>query len=167
MPHKLMKEILENKSLLKDVPKLSPCHQTYGLEVFHSVVNHFAPKSTHFFYAGMLARLSIAALHYNENCKRNQATRSDGQKRFGVHYPKPKKGTAAVVKPVKVDPTFDYVTLIKQAVMERRGMNTSYNNAQEDISVIHAHHPEHLTTTFTPFNKRRLIEEHRSRFIRD
>jgi solute carrier family 8 (sodium/calcium exchanger) len=51
-----MKNIIENKRLLPDIPKLSPVYQTYSLEVFHSVVNHFAPKSTHFFYPAMLAR---------------------------------------------------------------------------------------------------------------
>ena len=54
--HKMVKEIVESPYLLRDLPKLSHVHQTYGLEVFHSVVNHFAPKSTHFFYTPMLAR---------------------------------------------------------------------------------------------------------------
>jgi hypothetical protein len=54
--HRSLKGVLENGHLLRDVPKLSPVHQTYYLEVFHSIVNQFAPKSTHFFYAAMLAR---------------------------------------------------------------------------------------------------------------
>ncbi|XP_046566461.1 uncharacterized protein LOC124275021, partial [Haliotis rubra] len=33
------------------LPNLSPVYQTYALEVFHSVVKHFAPKNTHYFYA--------------------------------------------------------------------------------------------------------------------
>ena len=54
--HKLFREVVESKFFLRDVPKLSPLHQTYSLEVFHSVVNTFAPKSTHFFYPAMMAR---------------------------------------------------------------------------------------------------------------
>lgn len=47
---------VESPYLLRDLPKLSHIHQTKGFEVFHSVVNHFVPKSTHFFYTPMLAR---------------------------------------------------------------------------------------------------------------
>ncbi|XP_062570614.1 uncharacterized protein LOC134232645 [Saccostrea cucullata] len=43
--HKMVKDVVESPYLLRDLPKLSPVYQTYGLEVFHSVVNHFAPKS--------------------------------------------------------------------------------------------------------------------------
>ena len=52
----MVKDVVECPYLLRDLPKLSPVYQTYGLEVFHSVVNHFAPKSTHFFYMPMYAR---------------------------------------------------------------------------------------------------------------
>ena len=48
--------VVESPYLLRDLGKLSPVHQTYGLEVYHNIVNHFAPKSTHFFYESMLAR---------------------------------------------------------------------------------------------------------------
>ncbi|XP_062599881.1 uncharacterized protein LOC134261454 [Saccostrea cucullata] len=54
--HKLFREVVESKFLLKDIGKLSPLHQTYGLEVYHSVVNSFAPKNTHFFYPAIMAR---------------------------------------------------------------------------------------------------------------
>lgn len=47
---------VESPYLLRDLPKLSHIHQTKGFEVFHSVVNHFVQKSTHFFYIPMLAR---------------------------------------------------------------------------------------------------------------
>lgn len=43
--------------LMMDVGKLSPLHKTYCLELFQTVVNTFALKSTHFFYSAMLARL--------------------------------------------------------------------------------------------------------------
>jgi hypothetical protein len=51
-----MREVIESPFLVKDIAKLSPSHQTYDLEVYHSVVNHYAPKSTHFFFRSMLAR---------------------------------------------------------------------------------------------------------------
>ncbi|KAL5019861.1 hypothetical protein ScPMuIL_002753 [Solemya velum] len=104
--HKMMKQVVESTYLLRDILKLSPCYQTYGLEVYHSVVNHFAPKSTHFFHNAMLARTYVAALHYNENSGRVQACTKTGEARWKVSWPKAKKGVEAVVKPTKVDPTF-------------------------------------------------------------
>lgn len=54
--HKLFRDVVDSNYLMRDIPKLSPLHQTYGLEVYHSVVNSFAPKNTHFFYPAMMAR---------------------------------------------------------------------------------------------------------------
>ena len=50
------------------------------------------------------ARLYLAALHYNENCKRQQATRLDGVPKYDIVFPKYKKGH--VVKKVLEDQTF-------------------------------------------------------------
>ena len=36
---------ITNKTVVKDVGKLSTLYQTSALEAFHSVVIHFAPKS--------------------------------------------------------------------------------------------------------------------------
>jgi hypothetical protein len=52
-------EVVESKHLLRAIPKLSPVYQTYCLEVFHNVVNQFAPKSTHYFYPAMKARQEL------------------------------------------------------------------------------------------------------------
>ncbi|XP_061190456.1 uncharacterized protein LOC133198376 [Saccostrea echinata] len=104
--HKMVKDVVESPYLLRDLPKLSPVYQTYGLEVFHSVVNHFAPKSTHFFYMPMHARLCIAAFHYNENGTRRQSLTREGELQWSVSYPKAKKGQECVVKPRRVSATF-------------------------------------------------------------
>ncbi|CAC5423950.1 unnamed protein product [Mytilus coruscus] len=66
--HKLVLEVIESKYLLNDLKKRSPLHKTYGLEVFHSLVNQYAMK----------ARIYIAALHYNENGNRQQAVTKAG-----------------------------------------------------------------------------------------
>ncbi|KAK3107673.1 hypothetical protein FSP39_019614 [Pinctada imbricata] len=98
----MVKEVIEHSYLMRDLPQLSPRHQTYGLEVFHSIVSHLAPKSTHFFHLMMLARLYIAAHHFNANRNRAQAKRRDGAEMWKPSYPKATKGTECVVKKCKV-----------------------------------------------------------------
>ena len=51
-------------------------------------------------------RLSIAAIHYNENCGRQQLVTENGDLCYNISYPKAKKGTEAVVKPQKGPPTY-------------------------------------------------------------
>ena len=51
-------------------------------------------------------RLSIAAIHYNENCERQQLVTENGDLCYNISYPKAKKGTEAVVKPRKGPPTY-------------------------------------------------------------
>lgn len=91
---------LTKKTVLKDIAKLSPHYQTSSLESFHSVILRFAPKNVVYPYLGMLCRLYLAALHYNENADRRQATTSSGDPRFKLSFPKSRKGECRA-RPVK------------------------------------------------------------------
>ena len=51
--------LFQNKRFCADVKKLSPLYQTSACEAFHSVVIHYAPKSTAFSYNGMLSRYAM------------------------------------------------------------------------------------------------------------
>uniref|UniRef100_A0A9J8CEC9 Uncharacterized protein n=1 Tax=Cyprinus carpio carpio TaxID=630221 RepID=A0A9J8CEC9_CYPCA len=55
--------------------------------------------------AGPEIRIYLAALHFNENAGRPQATTAAGEPLFKVVFPKYKKGQCSA-KPVKVEPTF-------------------------------------------------------------
>ena len=60
----------------------------------------------------------------------------------------------------------DYVTLIKQAVYERRSVECpSYRWAADDIAVLNRDIPRPLTHNFEHFEKAALIRRHSSRFI--
>ncbi|XP_073731245.1 uncharacterized protein [Misgurnus anguillicaudatus] len=102
--YNLQKE-LTKKTVLKDTAKLSPHYQTSSLESFHSVILLFAPKNVVYSYLGMLCRLYLAALHYNENADRGQATTSSGDPRFKLSFPKSRKGECRA-RPVKTEATF-------------------------------------------------------------
>uniref|UniRef100_A0A8B8BZW4 Uncharacterized protein LOC111114388 n=1 Tax=Crassostrea virginica TaxID=6565 RepID=A0A8B8BZW4_CRAVI len=162
--HKLFRDVVESKFLMKDIGKLSPLHQTYGLEVFHSVVNTFAPKSTHFFYPAMLARLSVAALHFNENGHRNQAVTKAGELQWHISYPKGKKGEHAVVKPNKTPITYGYVDILRLNLVERRLQLPSYPAATADGKATLGYQPPPLTSGYIAVNKQDLITTHRTRF---
>ncbi|KAL2096843.1 hypothetical protein ACEWY4_006050 [Coilia grayii] len=92
-------------ALVKDIRQLSPQHQTYSLEAFHSLILHFAPKHTSFSYVGMYSRLLLAALHFNANGDRLMARTSHGEPRYAVRYPWFRKG-GWVIRPIKENPTY-------------------------------------------------------------
>ncbi|XP_051996987.1 uncharacterized protein LOC127654043 isoform X5 [Xyrauchen texanus] len=89
-----LENIITKTALLKDVRQLSPQHQTFSLEVYHSHILHFAPKHTGFSYVEMYSRLLLAALHYNHNANRETARKSDGTEKYCVRYPRFRKGYA-------------------------------------------------------------------------
>lgn len=61
----------------------------------------------------------------------------------------------------------DYVTIIKQAVHERRSSECpSYRSAALDISVLNEDVPVPLTQNFEHFEKAALIRRHSSRYAR-
>lgn len=114
---------------------MSAHHQTSSLEAFHSSILRFAPKNAVFPFLGTLCRyihhhccrtemnsihtlcirvtlvlfvflrLYLAAMHFNENAGRPQATSSTGELLYRLNLPKSKKGEFSM-KPVKVDPTY-------------------------------------------------------------
>ncbi|XP_060072400.1 uncharacterized protein LOC132552262 [Ylistrum balloti] len=109
--------MLTSPQMKKDIPMLSTHHQTSELEGYHSTVNQFAPKMHGFSFNGMLCRVILAALHHNENVRREQAMTSAGEKMFKIIYPKQKKGGYTVRK-VKTKQTFDYVHELMAEVLQ-------------------------------------------------
>ena len=158
--------MVKSPYLLRDIGKMSPVHQTYGLEVYHNIVNHFASKSTHFFYESMLARVHLAALHFNENSGKPQATTKTGSLRYTVAYPKAKKGDEAVVKPQREGPTYKYVKELLEIVTSRRISHPNYQAAKADAERVIGQVPDYVSTSFKKFDKQELIKKHKSRYTK-
>ncbi|KAM4017527.1 uncharacterized protein ACNLHF_007163 [Anomaloglossus baeobatrachus] len=68
--YKQLKNIVENKSLLKDLKQLSFLCHTGELEIYHSACLKYRPKTLHFFMDSMVARTQLAALDHNRNVHR-------------------------------------------------------------------------------------------------
>ncbi|XP_033725378.1 uncharacterized protein LOC117315337 [Pecten maximus] len=163
-PHKMLTAVVQSPYLMKDIGKLSPVRQTYGLEVYHNIVNHFASKSNHYFYTSMLARLYLAAMHYNENSNNAKVVTKDGQQKWHISFPKAKKGSEVVVKPCKTPPTYGYVALLLQAAIDRRLDVPNHLAASQEGKEIMGEIPSPITHSFVAVDKSELIQNHRSRF---
>ncbi|XP_047194376.1 uncharacterized protein LOC124851234 [Hippoglossus stenolepis] len=154
-----LEKVLSSKRVLKDVGKLSPHYQTSSLESFHSVILRFAPKNVVFPFLGMLCRLYLAALHFNENAGRPQATTSAGEPLFTVNFPKYKKGECTA-KPVKADPTFHYVDNLLDLIFHKVFQDPApYLNEVLKIPI-----PEDLSAKYEKPDKREVIASYVSRF---
>ncbi|XP_012732234.2 uncharacterized protein LOC105936117 [Fundulus heteroclitus] len=103
-----LEKVLSTKKVLKDVAKLAPHHQASALEGFHRVILRFAPKNVVYPFLGVLCRLYLAALHFNENTTRDQASTSSEDPRHRGCFSKSHK-VECRVKPIKTQETFRYV----------------------------------------------------------
>ncbi|KAL2093122.1 hypothetical protein ACEWY4_010434 [Coilia grayii] len=156
-----LEKAMTNKRTLKDVAKLSPHHQTSSLEAFHAVILRFAPKNVVFPFIGMLCRLYLAAMHYNENANRPQAQTAEGVSLFKISFPKSRKGECRV-KPQKSQPTFGYVTVLMDLIFEEVLVNpTPYTDA-----LLAIHVPEDLSAQFEKPDNEEVIANFVSRFTR-
>ncbi|XP_070389108.1 uncharacterized protein [Dermacentor albipictus] len=152
-----LKEVATSKALLRDLPQLATKFQTYGLEAFHSVLLHFAPKLCQYSFEGMVARTRLAAMHYNENSERRQACTQDGTSRWIVKYPKATGGNA-VACPVKEQPTHGYVKRLLEVVM------LDAVTVLRTRRTTNAKIPPPLSSRFPKASKEELVNRRRTRF---
>ncbi|KAG7454045.1 hypothetical protein MATL_G00263980 [Megalops atlanticus] len=155
----ILEKALTNKRILKDVEKMSPHHQTLLLEAFYSVILRFAPKNVVFPFLGMVCRLYLAAMHFNENAGHPQATSSTDELLYSVNFPKSKKGEWTV-KPVKVDPTYHYVDEQMDLIFEKVFEDpVPYEAEVQKIPI-----PDDLSAQFEKPDKMEVIVSYVSRF---
>lgn len=137
--------IIHSRQMKKDIRMLSPQLQTANLEAYHSLINHFAPKMNKFSYQGMESRLLLAALHFNENGSREQASTKTNQLRYKITFPKQKKGDFTVKK-IKTPSTYGYVDSLLDEVTSRvRVGEIPHHEDVEDVPPPLCHqfiHPE-------------------------
>ena len=151
-----LQKILENKSLLKDIRNASPYGQTSGVEQYHSVVNHFAPKMYHFSFKGMKSRLLLAAMHYNENSGRNQQQNKQGELRYAITISKYKKG-GYIVRRILGKGTYNYTETLFERLTEKLQQPRITDN-DEEANLLP------LCSNFTRTDKTMAVKENITRF---
>lgn len=165
-PHAELSKVVENKLLLTDIQKLSPAQQTSDLEAFHKVMCSWAPKSVHYMHTYMESRSKVSALHFNENAKRDVKKTKHGVEQYSVSYPKGRKGEP-VVKDVKTEQTFGYVTALMAHAKELRVRHSSYRIACERKEMKARPLPlAQSTPKRLGVSKELLVKNHVSRFNR-
>ncbi|XP_078028444.1 uncharacterized protein LOC117270027 [Epinephelus lanceolatus] len=107
----------------------------------------------------MLCRLYLAALHYNENTGRPQATSTSGELLYRVNFPKSKHGECTA-KPVKAEPTFHYVDALLDLIFEKVFQDPApYVNEVLKLTI-----PEDLSAQYERPDKLDVIASYVSRF---
>ncbi|KAK0135730.1 hypothetical protein N1851_028407 [Merluccius polli] len=138
-----LESLTSKKTLLKDIRQLSPDHQTFSLEAFHSLILHFAPKHTGFSFLGMYSRLLLAVLHFNENGDRDVSRTNSGEARYAVRYPRFRKG-GWVVRPINEKPSYEYASALMVSL--REAYMRSPQSLQEDSNILSSAAPAPLST---------------------
>ncbi|XP_033725046.1 uncharacterized protein LOC117315024 [Pecten maximus] len=111
-----------------------------------------------FSYYGMVCRLLLAALHFNENRGRDSAVTKDGTTLINIVSPNHKKGDYTV-REVKTEPTYSYVHELLQSTLERV-KTTTMKNSQDSL----LDPPPAFCSTFCRPSKQEAIASLQSRF---
>lgn len=146
--------------LINEIGKMSNLGPTSGVEAYYSVVNHFAPKMYKFSYKGMISRILLAAMHYNENAGRALKVTRQGKKCYSIVYPKYKNGGYSQRK-VLVNSTYEYANecfleVMNQAKIQKHARSFKETTVPPHLSSATANKPE----------KKQAIAENRSHFIK-
>ena len=152
---KAVQDVVFEKKLLTDLEHLTKYSHTGNLEVYHALLNKYAPKREHFSYRGMICRTQLAAMDHNEGANLPQAQLKDGTLRYKLVFPK--QSAAWTVKPIKVQKNKTHVNDMVSRVIECSNKNIKID--EPSIASI----PRNIASTPRP-NKKDVVAEHRSRF---
>ena len=158
--HEALKEVVFDKTLLKDIQQLTCSCHIGTLEVYHSVQTKYLPKRQHFSYKGMVARTQLAALHHSANTGRAQATSSKGESERQLRYKVyQKRSKDWIAKPIMEKTTRDHLYPMLDAIVERKTQDA--NDRSATLTVPHI--PRNIANS-PRLAKADVIARHTSRF---
>ena len=154
--HDALKEVVWNKSLLKDIEMLAGFIHTGVLEMYHGLMaKKYCHKLQHYSYHGMRARTQLAILDHNQNAGRSQDQTKDGSLKHKFACP---KGTGGwVAKPRYEDKSYQFVDdLMATPVAFKRG--------DTEVPPLPPKPAVRNIASITRPPKEELLVKHRSRF---
>ena len=159
--HEALKEVVFDKTLVKDIQQLTLCCHTGSLEVYHSVQTKYVPKRQHFSYEGMVARTQLSALDHNANTGRQHATASKGANQGELQYKVvfPKHTKEWVAKPILEKTNRDHLRPMLNAIIARKNQKPHERSAPPAAP----HIPQNIASKPRPA-KDEVIAKHTSRF---
>lgn len=152
---KALHKIVSDTKFLQDLEHLTKYSHTGNLEVYHAVINKYAPKRQHFSYRGMICRTQLAALDHNAGANLDQAKTKAGNLRYNLVFPK--QSARWTVIPIKDHKNKQYVYEMVQRVIQC--CNNNIILTESSIPSI----PKNIASTPRPDKNDKIIS-HRSRF---
>ena len=121
-----LEKVIFDKKNLSDMTHLTKSYHTGSLEVFHSLINCYAPKRQEFELNVMAARVKLAIIDHNNNVNRKQADVK--QKRKGGadvgerkwRFVCSKLSKDWIAKPVKEEKSYAFVDELVMEVITRK-----------------------------------------------
>ena len=121
-----LEKVVLDKRNLKDMEQLTNPLHTGSLEVFHSLINCYAPKRLGFELNVQDARIKLAIIDHNNNVGKEQAriwkvkhgSGKEGELRF--KYVSSKLSKEWVPKPIMDPKSFSFVFKILEDIVERK-----------------------------------------------
>ena len=177
MVHRTLINVVKDKTLLKDIKKLTGYHHTGSLEVFHSLLLKYCPKRQHFSYVGMQARIELAILDHNYNTERKHATTKKGSlaifyevtfsyynnvfvgdKRYNIVFPKGRKQWIA--RPLLESKSYSHLFSMMDDVIQLRISDNRHDMQEYNLpdSI-----PKNIASVQKP-SKEDVIQAHITRF---
>ena len=97
---KALQTVVLDKTLINDLKHLTRFSHTGSLKVYHSLLNKWVPKSTHFSYEGMVVFRQLAAVDFNLRSDLEQKRTKMVKECFDTAFSKIRNHWS--VKPIKV-----------------------------------------------------------------
>ena len=120
-----IEKVVLDKKTLEDLVQLAEPYHTGSVEVFHSLLNSYAPKRQVFELNVMNARIQLAILDHNNNINRKQSV-IRYQRRYGKvgeekwRFVSSRLSKEWVGKPVMEKKSYGFVTELMKEVVERK-----------------------------------------------
>jgi hypothetical protein len=116
--HNLLKEVVLDKRIRKDIRQLSEFCHTGNLEVYHSLMTKYCPKRQEFDEDQMNTRTALAIIDHNMSQDRAQKTKSCGEKVYRSVFSK--LTGEWVAKPVYDKKNYDWIEdLMVKVVLQK------------------------------------------------